>query len=39
LNQIYDDGGYAKFIYDSDPVPPLRPDDATWARQFVPARG
>jgi hypothetical protein len=38
LHRVYDAAGYEKFIYDSEPVPPLRPDDAAWARQLVPQR-
>jgi hypothetical protein len=36
LHRLYDAGGYAKFIYDSQPHPPLRPEDAAWALTFVP---
>jgi hypothetical protein len=38
LDHIHDTGGYAYYIYDGTPEPPLRPDDVAWARQFVPAR-
>lgn len=38
LDHIHDTGGYAYYIYDGAPDPPLRSDDAVWARQFVPAR-
>ena len=38
LHRIYDAAGYQRFIYDSEPEPPLRSDDAAWARQFVPVR-
>jgi len=38
LHRLYDAAGYAKFIYDGDPVPPLRPDDEAWARPLVPRR-
>lgn len=37
LNQAYDGGGYAYRIYNSPPVPPLSPDEAAWAAQFVAA--
>jgi hypothetical protein len=36
LHQLYDAGGYAKFIYDAEPDPPLASADATWARSLVP---
>jgi hypothetical protein len=36
LDHIYDAGGYAYYIYDGDPEPPLRPDDAAWARTVGP---
>jgi hypothetical protein len=39
LHRIYDAASYAKYIYDSDPVPPLAPEDAAWARTFLPSRG
>jgi hypothetical protein len=38
LNQVYDAAGYEDDLYDSEPIPPLRADDAQWARQFVPAK-
>jgi hypothetical protein len=38
LHRIYDAAGYAKYIYDEEPHPPLLPADAVWARQFVPRR-
>ena len=38
LHRIYDAAGYEKFIYDGDPVPPLRPDDEAWARQLLAAK-
>jgi hypothetical protein len=28
-------GRYAKFAYDTEPEPPLRPDDAAWARDVL----
>ncbi len=37
LNQVYDDAGYAHFIYSGLPDPPLGAEDAEWARQFLPA--
>jgi hypothetical protein len=36
LHHVYDGAGYEHYIYDTDPQPPLSPDDAAWARQFVP---
>jgi hypothetical protein len=38
LNAAYDSADYGKFIYDETPEPPLSPDEATWARQFIPGR-
>jgi hypothetical protein len=34
LDEVYDDAGYAHFIYDGVPDPPLAPQDAEWAQQF-----
>jgi hypothetical protein len=36
LNRIYDAAGYALYIYQGEPEPPLGPDDSEWARQFLP---
>jgi hypothetical protein len=36
LDHIYDKGGYAYYIYEGEPEPPLRPEDATWARALMP---
>jgi hypothetical protein len=36
LDHIYDTSGYAYYIFDGEPEPPLRPDDAVWARTFIP---
>jgi hypothetical protein len=36
LDRIYDDAGYADYIYDGDPHPRLENGDAVWARQFLP---
>jgi hypothetical protein len=36
LGHIYDAGGYAFYIYDGSPEPPLRPEVSAWARGFVP---
>jgi hypothetical protein len=37
LHRIYDACGYEDIIYAGSPDPPLPPEDAQWARQFVPA--
>jgi hypothetical protein len=37
LDRLYDEGGYDEFIYQTEPVPPLSPDDAVWARSLTPA--
>jgi hypothetical protein len=37
VDQVYDEAGYAHFIYDGVPDPPLSTEDAEWARQFLPA--
>jgi hypothetical protein len=37
LHRLYDTGGYADFIYDSEPDPPLSPEDAAWARGLIGA--
>ncbi len=36
LNHLYDAAGYEDYIYTGAPQPPLHPDDAAWARQFLP---
>ncbi len=36
LNRVYDEANYGKYIYEQDPQPELSPEDAAWARQFVP---
>jgi hypothetical protein len=38
LDRIYDDAGYADYIYEEAPRPRLGKIDADWARQFLPAR-
>ena len=35
LHNAYDGPGYEHFVYSGKPEPPLGPDDAAWARQFV----
>jgi hypothetical protein len=36
LHRIYDAAGYAVYIYAGEPEPPLTPEDAAWAQQFLP---
>jgi hypothetical protein len=36
LHDIYDKAHYESYVYDGSPDPPLSPEDAAWARQFVP---
>jgi hypothetical protein len=36
LNRVYDAAGYHYYVYADEPVPRLSPEDAAWARQFVP---
>lgn len=38
LNRIYDFANYESEIYTTPPDPLLSPEDAEWAKQFVPAR-
>ena len=38
LDRAYDGPGYEHFIYGGSPEPDLSPEDAIWARQFLPAR-
>lgn len=35
VDRVYDAAGYAKYIYDESPEPPLSPDDAGWAKKIV----
>lgn len=37
LHRLYDAAGYEDYIYTGSPQPPLLPDDAAWARQFLPS--
>jgi hypothetical protein len=37
LHKVYDAADYGKYIYTEKPDPPLSPEDAAWACQFVPA--
>jgi hypothetical protein len=36
LHRIYDAAGYEDYIYRGQPHPQLNPEEAAWARQFVP---
>ena len=36
LDRVYDASGYEDYIYENSPEPPLTPDEAAWARPFVP---
>ena len=38
LQRAFDSAGYADYIYRRDPDPPLSPEDAEWAKAFVPTR-
>jgi Protein of unknown function (DUF4058) len=35
LDRVYDESGYAYFLYDHEPDPPLTGDDAEWARALL----
>lgn len=35
LHRAYDAANYGKYIYATEPQPPLEPADAAWARQYV----
>ena len=37
LDRAYDAAQYGKYIYSEVPEPPLSPNDADWAKQFVPS--
>ncbi|MGH7224123.1 MAG: DUF4058 family protein, partial [Gemmataceae bacterium] len=37
LHHLYDAAGYEDYIYTGASQPPLHPDDAAWARQFLPS--
>jgi hypothetical protein len=39
LHRIYDSASYELWIYRGLPHPPLSPEDAAWASQFVPRPG
>jgi len=36
LHSLYDSAGYERYIYAGAPDPPLAPEDAAWAQQFLP---
>jgi hypothetical protein len=36
LDGVYDEAGYARYIYAGKPQPRLHPDDEAWARSFLP---
>lgn len=38
LHRLYDAAGYEVYLYDVEPTPPLTPEDAIWARQFIPRK-
>jgi hypothetical protein len=38
LHRLYDAAGYESYIYTGAPQPPLPPEDAAWAAQFLPNR-
>ena len=38
LDEVYDSAGYANYIYNGEPDPPLDPAGTEWARQFLPSR-
>jgi hypothetical protein len=37
LHRVYDTSSYADYIYLDDPQPALSPENAVWARSFVPS--
>lgn len=37
LHRAYDSAGYEDYMYRGEPQPRLRPEDAAWARQLIPA--
>lgn len=39
FDRVYDAAGYARYVHAGDPIPPLTPEDAAWARALVPAAG
>jgi hypothetical protein len=39
LHQLYDAAHYSSYIYEGQPEPPLKAQDAAWAGQFLPTEG
>ena len=38
LHGVYDAAAFQRYIYNGSPDPPLPPEDAEWAKPFVPGR-
>ena len=38
LHRAYDAAGYEDYIYSGEPEPPLTPEQAEWAKAFIPPR-
>ena len=38
VHRVYDAAGFQNYIYDAAPEPALKPEDAAWAKQFIPVR-
>jgi len=38
LHRVYDSAGYEDYIYNGEPEPPLTPEQAEWAKAFIPQR-
>ena len=38
FDHTYDAADYGRYIFDEIPDPPLTPEDAAWAQQFLPPR-
>jgi hypothetical protein len=38
IHAVYEEAGYEFYVYDGQPDPPLSPEDATWAHQFLLAQ-
>jgi len=39
LDRTYDGARYGNYIYNETPDPPLTPEQAAWAKQFLPDAG
>jgi hypothetical protein len=39
IDQVYENGGYETIDYSHTPLPPLDPENAAWAEQWLRARG